>query len=298
MYKNLPCAEDFLILWIMQYFNFNGKIFEYAESVIGPENRGLRYGDGIFETLKIRNGKIILGDDHFARLWKGMQLLQFDFPKLFTPEKLEEEIYLLAKKNKLMQARVRLNIFRGNGGLYDVKNHFPQYIIEATSLSDSSGLWNNNGLQLCIYEQAKKSKDAFSNVKSNNFLPYIMGAVEAKKKQCNDALILNTDGNICDSTIANIFIFKDDVLYTPSLAEGCVAGILRKFFIDKCKELEMPVTETTISTTILLNADEVFLTNSIYNLRWVASVNNIPYTHLKTQQLFNQLCKDYPAVFC
>jgi branched-chain amino acid aminotransferase len=71
----------------MNFINYNGKILDENEPIVAAQNRGLRYGDGIFETMKLKNGRLILSDEHFARLWKGMQMLQFDIPKLLSPEK-------------------------------------------------------------------------------------------------------------------------------------------------------------------------------------------------------------------
>ena len=197
---------------MIHYINYNGKILADNEPIVTAQNRGLRYGDGVFETIKFKNDKLILGDEHFARLWKGMQILQFDIQKLLSPEKLETEILQLAIKNKLTAARIRLTIIRSDGGIYDAKNNTPNYIIEAIALPEDNGKLNSNGLELCIFNDAKKSLDTFSNLKTNNYLPYFMGAIFAKKQQCNDALILNGEGNICDSTIANIFYIKDEVI--------------------------------------------------------------------------------------
>ena len=180
----------------MNYINFNGKVVVENEPIITAQNRGLRYGDGIFETIKIKNGKLILVDEHLERLWKGMLTLKFSIGKFFTKEKFVEEIIVLAKKNKLQDARIRLTIVRGDGGIYDAKNHSPNYIIEAINLPEGNGELNSNGLQLCYFEDAKKSIDNFSNLKTNNYLPYFMGALFAKENQCNDAIILNSEGNI------------------------------------------------------------------------------------------------------
>ena len=81
----------------MTYFNYNGKTFKEGDAVIGPDNRGLRYGDGLFETMKMISGKLVMEDDHFSRLWKGMNRLQFNIPKHFDPDKLKNEIIALAK---------------------------------------------------------------------------------------------------------------------------------------------------------------------------------------------------------
>jgi branched-chain amino acid aminotransferase len=275
----------------MNYINYNGKIFGETEPIVAAQNRGLRYGDGIFETMKFKNGKLILSDEHFARLWKGMQMLQFEIPKLLSPEKLEEEIVQLATKNKLTVARIRLTIIRSDGGIYDAKNNTPNYILEALSLPEDNGPLNSNGLQLCFYDDAKKTIDTFSNLKTNNYLPYFMGAMFAKKQQCNDALILNSEGNICDSTIANVFYVKDETIYTPALTQGCVAGVMRKFLIDKIRTLNFAVHETVVTKNDILNADEVFLSNSIYNIRWVAGLENKRFTNTIIFKIVEELIK-------
>lgn len=282
----------------MNFINFNGKFIEAQTAIITADNRGLRYGDGLFETIKYKNNALILVDEHLSRLWKGMQLLQFDIPKLFTPDNLQDQILQLVKKNNLTTARIRLSIVRGNGGLYDTVNHHPLYIIQAWAISDNNTILNENGLQVCIYNEAKKALDNFSNLKHNNYLPYFMGALFAKKQQCNDALILNQHDRICDSTIANIFIVKGESIFTPSLAEGCVAGVMRKFILQQLIEQGLTVTETALTKEDLLNADEVFLSNSIYNIRWVAAIENKTYTNGTVKKIFNLLTKTNAAVFC
>ena len=282
----------------MNYFNFNGKIFEENTAIIGPNNRGLRYGDGLFETIKFKNNELILADEHFARLWKGMQLLKFDIPKFFTAENIQEQIIQLLKKNKQTAARVRLSVIRGDGGLYDAKNHTPVYMIQSWPLATDNASLNENGLQLCMYTGSKKMTDSFCNIKHNNYLPYFMAALFAKEQQCNDAVILNNHDRICDSTIANIFIIKNEVVYTPSLDEGCVAGVMRKFIIQNIVSSGHTITETAITKEMVLDADEVFLSNSIYNIRWVAAIEERKYSNIITRKIFESLCKTNAVVFC
>ncbi len=282
----------------MNYFNFNGKIYEENKPVIGVSNRGLRYGDGLFETIKYKNNELILVDEHFARLWKGMQLLQFDIPKLFTPERIHQQTIELLKKNKQNSSRVRLTIIRGDGGIYDAVNHAPNYIIQTWSLDTDHTSLNENGLQLCIYPGAKKMIDLFSNIKHNNYLPYFMGALFAKEHHCNDAILLNNYERICDSTIANIFIIKNEIIYTPSLDEGCVSGVMRKFIIQHMAPSGYSIIETEITKEMLLEADEVFLSNSMYNIRWVAALADKSYSNNITRQLFEYFQQTNAAVFC
>ena len=271
----------------MNYFNYNGKIFAEGTLIVGADSRGLRYGDGLFETIKMENDELILEDEHFARLWKGMTVLQFDIPKHFTTDKLREEIGVLTKKNGHEKAaRIRLTIFRGDGGLYDAKNHTPHYIIQSWALPGGTGEWNSNGLVAGIYEEAKKACDLLSNLKHNNYLPYVLGALKAKKEKWNDAIILNTNGRICDTTIANIFLINGDVISTPALKEGCVAGIMRKKIIQELIKINWTVIESEIELKDLLHADEVFFTNSIYNIRWVQRVNDKEYANTVTQKIY------------
>ncbi|MEO6253285.1 MAG: aminotransferase class IV [Ferruginibacter sp.] len=271
----------------MEYYNYNGKFYSNGSAVITESNRGLRYGDGLFETMKCIHGQLHFIDEHLSRLWKGMNLLEFNLPKLFTPSFLEEEILALVKKNGHNKtARIRLTVFRGDGGLYDDIDHKPNYILQSWALPDDSGTWNSNGLVLGIYPGVKKSLDILSNLKHNNFLPYTMAAQFAKKQKWNDAVLLNTEGRICDTTMANIFLIKDGTMLTPSLSEGCIAGIMRRNILQQFKKNDTRFTECELTVDDLLDADEVFLTNSIYHIRWVQSFGDKKYSNTQTQKIY------------
>ena len=271
----------------MEYFNYNGKIYPNGSAVIAENNRGFRYGDGLFETMKCVHGQGQFIDEHFARLWRGMGLLQFDLSKLFTPDLLEDQILGLVKKNRHHKtARIRLTVFRGDGGLYDDIDHKPNYLVQSWALPDDSGSWNSNGLVLGMYEDVKKSRDILSNVKHNNFLPYTMAALFAKKQKWNDAVLLNTESRICDTTIANIFLIKGDTIYTPSLAEGCIAGIMRKNILQQLAQNNIPFIEGELTVEDMLQADEVFLSNSIYHIRWVQNFGDKKYSNIQTQKIY------------
>jgi branched-chain amino acid aminotransferase len=271
----------------MNYFIFNGKFCKQETAVLAAGSRGLRFGDGLFETLKSINGQLQFLDEHLARLWKGMQLLQFNIPKHFTPDGLEEEIQALLKKNgHLKIARIRLTVFRGIGGLFDDIDHKPNYFIETWPLADETGNWNSNGLALGIYADVKKSFDILSSIKHNNFLPYVLAALHAKKQKWNDTVLLNTDGRLCDTTIANIFLIKDETVYTPALHEACIAGIMRRHIINGLTAAGYTLVESRLTIDDLLNADEVFLSNSIYNMRWVGSINDKKYDCKTTQKIY------------
>ena len=270
---------------------FNGKIVAGNVPVLLASNRGYRYGDGLFETIKMQHNEPLLVNYHFERLFAGLALLKFEVPRLFTPEKIEQNILQLCRKNNCGQlARVRLSVFRGNGGLYD-EDKALQYIIECWPLSQSINKLNENGLVIDIYPDAAKSCDKFSNIKSANFQPYSMAALYAKENKLNDCLVLNTAGSIADSTIANLFLIKGGTIITPSLEEGCVNGVMRRHLLTELpmagwKTLEMPVSVNEIK-----NADEIFLTNAINGIRWVKQFRDNVYVNTQTVEIYNHLIK-------
>jgi len=260
----------------VNYINVNGKIQAGDKPALLVSNRSYRYGDGLFETIKVINDKILLEAYHFERLFSGLTFLQFEIPKLVTAKKLAGEILELCNKNECRQrARVRLSVFRGNGGLYDDDRGL-QYVIECWPLDEPVNGLNDpdsyrDGLVIDVYPDARKSCDIFSNLKSANFLPYSMAAIYAKENKLNDCLLLNDSGNIADSTIANLFIIKDGIISTPALSEGCVDGVMRRYLLERMKQKDIgfKVKESIITINNLLLAEEVFLTNAIKGIRWV-----------------------------
>ena len=260
------------------YVNQNGKIIKENTAAISVNNRSFRYGDGCFETMKIIDNTLLFSDYHFERLFSSLALLQFELPTYFTPNFLLEQVLELAKKNyhnKL--ARIRLMIYRGDGGLYDPQNHFPNYLIQTWELNPTNNKLNENGLIIDIFEGAVKHHDTFSAIKSNNYLGYAMAALWVKQQQLNDAILLNPFGGVADATIANVFILKDGIAKTPSLTEGGINGIMRRNLLEKLPSIGIEAQETTLTVEDLLAADELFFTNSIYGIRWVKKLRNKEY---------------------
>ena len=276
----------------MPYLNYNGTVIRADKEIIRADNRGLRYGDGLFETMKMINGAIPLAALHFDRLMTGIQLLEFDKPNYLTPEYLTNQILALAKRNDHhKQVRIRLMVFRGEGGLYDVQNHFTNYIIQTLNLpGDFTGL-NENGLVIDIFPDASIACDKFSNLKTNNYLPYLMGALYVKKNQLNDCLLLNAKGNICDATIANVFVIKDGAIITPPLSEGCVAGVMRRHLIEQLTANNFHIMESCLTVDDLLQAQEVFLSNAIYGIKWVERFRDVHYQQIQTSWVFNSIIR-------
>jgi branched-chain amino acid aminotransferase len=275
----------------MNFINLNGKILSADEPALLVTNRAYRYGDGLFETMKVVNGRLLLKALHFERLFSGISVLKMRATAHLTDESLLNEMLQLCKKNNCeKRARVRLSVFRGNGGLYDEKQS-PGYLIEAWPMEPLQDELNENGLAVDIFPDAQKSCDIFSNLKSSSFQLYAMAALYAKENRLNDCFVLNTAGNIADTTIANVFLMKGEKIVTPALSQGCVAGVMRRHVITLLTEQGQPVTETTISPVDLLSADEVFLTNAVKGIRWVKQFRNKVYSNTRTVHIYQLLMK-------
>lgn len=266
----------------------NGKFISAEKPVLRFSNRGFRYGDALFETMKMINGRIPLWQYHVERLFAGLQILKFKVPQSLTKEKLKEDIIYLSANNKCEKlARIRLTVFRGNGNLND-EDIFSQYLIEISPADDPVNHLNDQGMRIDIFPEAMKSCDKFSNLKSANYLPFVMAALHAKENGWDDCLILNTHERICESTIANIFWIKGDIIYTPPLSEGCVAGVMRKFLLERLKDKRYKVQERILTSEDLSDADEIFLTNAIYNIRWIGKFQNKQYGNKRILKVYNE----------
>ncbi len=256
----------------------NGKWIENDQPLLLPDNRAFRYGEGLFETMRMQGGKIPLFDLHWQRLTNDLPKLYFNLPVHCTKDYLSEQIQKLCQKNKITEAaRIRLTIFKGEGGIWEEPSSTFNWLLQCWSLPLHKMQLNINGLDIGVFEAGRKACDQFSNIKSNNYLLYALAAQYAKTQHWNEAIVLNQHNRICDTTIANIFFIKNNQIYTPSLSEGCVNGVMRSYLIEKFRKENKDIIEGGYSATDLLDADEVFLTNAVQGVRWVKSLGDRTY---------------------
>ena len=260
---------------------FNGEFYAADAPLLTVQNRGFKWGDGLFETMKVYDGRLLLEPLHFERLFVGLKLLQVEISERFSAVKLVQEILALcAENNCLDSARIRLAVYRNEDNL-------ASYSIEALSLDKKSNQWSEEGQTVCLYPYARKSMDAFANVKSANYLPYVLAQKFAAEKGVDDSLLLNAANFLCDSSKANIFLVKGSTVYTPALHQGCVSGVMRRVVMEEVKKLGYRLHHDEVSEEDLLRADEVFLTNAIQIIRWVKHYKNATYGCEKTKQIFD-----------
>jgi branched-chain amino acid aminotransferase len=286
---NIPASGFFLPIPfpelhpMNQFMFYNGEIRPATDAIASAGNRGLRYGDGVFETIKMVNGQMPLFALHAERLTNGLNILQMPLPGTDT---LEQDILTLCQKNNITDAaRVRVMVFRGNGSLYSVEATDPNIVIQAEPLPAAYLALNEHGWQVDTCPGVQKSCDMLANLKSNNYLPYIMAALHAQRCNLNDCLVMNAHDRICDATIANIFWVHNNYICTPPLSEGCVAGVIRRYLL---QQDGYHFKETACTEDQLMQADEVFLTNALYGIRWVEKFRDKIYKCQLSAELYKQ----------
>ena len=235
----------------------------------------------------MRNGQIRFAEYHWERLFEGMRLLHIQSPGAFR-QKLEEQIRRTVAKNRLESlCRIRLQIYAGDGGLYDPGSS-TGFVIENFPLESAVPELNENGLILGVADAVKHS-GPYSHLKCSNALPYAIAAKQARLALWNDALLRNAHGNIADSTIANIFWTKNKKIYTTPLSEGGVAGVMRRHLLELLPNIGYEVGEKALPIKALADMDSVFLCNSIRGIRWVRAVGEYEYPIHELQGLWHKV---------
>lgn len=280
-------------------FCFNGNFYKSGEMVFGPENRAFRYGDSLFETILTYGSRIYLLEEHMERLTKGMIAMGMEIPLWFDTDFIRDKIERLLQKNKIVKSgRVRLAVFRNEGGLYTPADNGFGYCIEAGKLEQGGFVINKGSYSVDIFEDMQKHPDILSPYKTGNSNIFIMAGLWRKKQGLDDCLVMNTSGYICESVSSNIFLAKDNILYTPSIKSGCVDGIMRNFLIKTCAKHGVKTIESDcLNIDDILNAEELFLTNSITGVRRVLAFRNKRFYSLLSRDIVEWINKDLFLTF-
>jgi branched-subunit amino acid aminotransferase/4-amino-4-deoxychorismate lyase len=272
------------------YVNNNGVLIPAESYSIKAGNRAYIYGDGLFESIRVINGRPINIKNHAFRLKEGMKILRMICPASFTTEFIEHEIQTLIDQNCIDKGgRVRFSVDRKAGGFFMPHNNDIEYFIEANSLPNNKFMLNEAGLKIDQFEEMKKQINLLSSFKTKNGLIYIMAKLRARELGLDDLLIQNDRMGIIEGGSANLFIVSNGVLYTPGLDSGCLGGTMRMQIINIALANNIKVYECNISPQNLLVADEVFYTNAIEGVIWVGSYRTKQYINYLSGQLIERL---------
>jgi branched-chain amino acid aminotransferase len=270
--------------------NFNGNIVAQEENIL-TQNRAFLYGDGVFETLKIVNSKILFLEDHYFRLMASMRVVRMEIPMNFTMEFFEEQVLNLVKENGIeASARARITVFRNDGGLYLPKNRTISYLIHATPLESVVYALNKDEYEVDLYKDFYVTKQLLSSIKTTNKLINVTGSIFADENGLANCLLINDAKNVIEGLQGNLFMLTGKRLITPPISEGCLNGVMRKQILALAKKIEgIEVVEEIISPFDLQKADELFLTNVIMGIQPITKYRKKQFesnlAHLLVQKL-------------
>ena len=273
--------------------NFNGQIIDGDTIGFNQLKRGFNFGDGLFETIRVFNGKIICLDAHFNRISSGLEVLKIKQNYSFNQNSLERYINeLLLYKNIKYGGKVKVYIFRAGLGTYKPETNQMSFVVEAMDLEQNKYVLNKKGFLVDIYNEYSKTVNQLSFFKTSNSLLYVLAAVTASENNLDDLFIVNQKSEIIESSNSNVFFLKEDVLLTPPLNSGCIEGVMRIEVIRAAKDLGINVLESNVYKEDLEKSREIFLTNVISGIRWVGGYKKKRFYNFISKKIIEKLNKN------
>lgn len=268
--------------------NFNGEI---NSSNLLTHNRAFLYGDAVFETLKFNKGKVLFLEDHYLRLMASMRILRMKIPYTFTMEFIEEQCVKTALENNFTEnARIRITVFRNDGGKYLPKENNVSFLIEANETT-SNYSYNTDNYEIELYKDNYVAQNILSNIKTNNRIINTLASIFAHENDYQNCLIINEAKNVAEAANGNFFMVQNNKIFTPPLSQGCINGIIRKQIFKIAKKINLEIEEKIIAPFELQAADELFITNIMTGIQSVTKYRKKIYTNNLSFQLYEELNK-------
>lgn len=257
--------------------NFNGTITEDTNILAG--NRAFLYGDSVFETVKILDGKVLFLEDHYFRLMSAMRIVRMEIPMNFTMEYFEEQILsTAASENFSGSCRARISVYRKEGGFYLPKDNNVSFLITVLPLEDSVYRIEKDQYEVELYKDFIVTKHLLSTIKSSNRMINVTGSIFADENGYDNCLLINDEKNVIEALNGNLFILMGNKLVTPPISEGCLNGVMRKQILALAKKIEtIEVEEAPISPFELQKADELFITNVVRGIQPITKYRKKEY---------------------
>ncbi len=275
------------------YYYYNGDFVSAKDMGISPKNRSFQYGDALFESMRLINNQVPFLKYHLKRMRDGAKVLQLEPAIKLEPPSIAKIIDILAQKNESKNARLRLSLFRREGGYYTPDHTAAELFLEFIPTDRCKFELNTQGISIDTYRDIKKPDNPLSRIKSSNSLLYIMAGLYAKEKGLDDCLLLSEEEMVIETINSNIFVLQNKSLYTPPLDQNCLPGVMRQVIIELAQEIGWSVSETPLNITQVQSADEVMLTNAIKGPQWVGNFREKKYESKHIEELLVCLNNKY-----
>lgn len=260
--------------------NINGHLIESENATVALDNRGLNYGDAIFETMRFADGKLFFWKDHYRRLISTLGILKMEVPNAFKIDLLEQEILRTVRTSNSLNGgfRIKLLVWRKTGGKYEPISNKVEYAITFEKLEASVYILKETKYEIALFKDHLISSGILSSLKTNNKLVNILGSIFAKENGYENCLLLNENQRVVEALNGNVFLIFDDTIFTPPITDGCLNGIMRKHIISIAKKIpNYKVKEVSVSMSDVLSADEIFITNVIQGIVSVSKFREKTY---------------------
>lgn len=244
----------------------NGKLVLGNEAVISPYDHGFLYGHGLFETMRVYNGRVFCLHEHLKRLEDGGKVL--GWPECFDADYLSAAIYQTLEKNKLKNASIRLTVSRGIGTSRPDPSTCSQMtvVIFASPLNPLSSEAYEQGWSVVTATIRRNLTSPLCGLKVANYLDNILAKAEVSQQGSSEALLLNTKGSIAEGTMCNMFFVIEDRLITPDTTSGLLAGITRATVLRLADQVGIRIEERQLYPEELLGIQEMFITSSLLEI--------------------------------
>lgn len=285
---------------VKSYTWYNGQFMANNQPFLTAGNRAFSYGDGLFETMHAFGTTARNVNLHLKRLINSMKLLGMEIPTFLTQEFIEREVTRLLNKNRIFgSARVRLTVYREEGGYYTPSANGVSMVIQAKPLEVNFFEFNKKGLVIDIFTDLRKPINFLSGIKSCNAMIYVMAGMHKLRLGFDDCILINDQNRVCEAISSNLFYVIGDNIYTPSLNEGCVDGVMRRLVISTARDLGYKVFDNaSVYPEELLHAEEMFLTNAVAGIKWVVGFRERRFFNKKSFALSKALNKEtFPDQF-
>jgi 4-amino-4-deoxychorismate lyase len=252
----------------------NGTIMPAEKASVSVLDHGFLYGIGLFETVRVYQRRLFLWDDHYARLSSGLLALRIKAP--WTAEELADAILRTADANGLEDAYVRLSVTAGPEGVGLAADGYarPSLFIFAKEVPPLAEPPRPKKLQtLSVPRQTAEGHQRF---KSHNYLNNALARLELGAQPDVEGLFLTRDGYVAEGIVSNLFWVTNGRLYTPSTETGILDGVTRRHVLNLARRLGIPAEEGWYRPDALVQADEVFVTNSVQEIVPVSEIDGRP----------------------
>jgi len=240
----------------------NGQLYDKDDAKISVYDHGLLYGDGVFEGIRIYNGKVFRHDEHLARLYESAKHIALEIP--LAVGDLKRAVEDTVRANGLTEGYIRLVVTRGPGTLgLDPRTCKPNVIVIADTISLYPRELYESGLKIVTASLIRNHPNALNpRIKSLNYLNNILAKIEAIRAGCLEALMLNHKGEVAECTGDNVFVIKNGLIRTPPTDAGILEGVTRNVAMELARGAGVPLVEATLTRHDIYAADEVFLTGT------------------------------------